>query len=150
MASDEVLRAIPHRPPFLFIDEVVERGESSLTARRYIGPDEPFFEGHYPGNPIMPGVLISEAVVQAGAILLADIMKDETERGDDVVPVLTKISDARFRAMVKPGETIYLTAKFKEKMGGFVFMEGAARTESGKRIMSLSYSVALRSTNGGA
>jgi len=145
MASDEVLSAIPHRPPFLFVDEVVERNETSLTAKRYISADEPFFEGHYPRNPIMPGVLLSEAVVQAGAILLADLRKDDGEVGEDVVPVLTKISEARFRSMVKPGETVYLTAKLKEKMGGFVFMEGAAKTEDGRRIMNLSFSVALRS-----
>ena len=79
MATDEILQAIPHRPPFLFVDEVVEQSEDSLTAKKHVDASEAFFEGHYPGNPIMPGVLISEAVFQTGAIFLTRLLAEELE-----------------------------------------------------------------------
>ena len=55
---EDVLNAIPHRPPFLFVDKVVELTETKIRTTKEISPEEPFFKGHYPGNPIMPGVLI--------------------------------------------------------------------------------------------
>ena len=101
MATDEILQAIPHRPPFLFVDEVVEQSVDSLTAKKHVDASEAFFEGHYPGNPIMPGVLISEAVFQTGAIFLTRLLAAELESDSDMVPVLTKIVDARFRSIVR-------------------------------------------------
>ena len=59
---EDVLRAIPHRPPFLFVDKIVEITDDRIRATKEIGAGESFFEGHYPGNPIMPGVLICEAI----------------------------------------------------------------------------------------
>ncbi len=143
MATEEVLNAIPHRPPFLFVDEVVEQTEDSLTARRYVPETEAFFQGHYPGNPIMPGVLISEAVFQTGAIYLTRLLADELAADPDKVPVLTKISDARFRSIVRPKDTLLITAKFKEKVGAFIFMDGSVKTEDGRRVMNVTFSVTL-------
>lgn len=143
MATDEILQAIPHRPPFLFIDEVIERSEESLTAKRHVSGSEDFFEGHYPGNPIMPGVLISEAVFQAGAVFLTSLLAEELETDPELVPVLTKITDARFRSVVKPGDDLYITVTLKEKMGRFIFMNGAVKNGKGKRVMSVTFSVAL-------
>lgn len=143
MATEEILNAIPHRPPFLFVDEVVEQTEDSLTTRRYVPETEAFFEGHYPGNPIMPGVIISEAVFQTGAIYLTRMLADELAADPDKVPVLTKISDARFRSIVRPKDTLLITAKFKEKMGSFIFMDGSVKTEDGRRVMNVTFSVAL-------
>ncbi|EDY80964.1 hypothetical protein VDG1235_581 [Verrucomicrobiia bacterium DG1235] len=143
MATEEILNAIPHRPPFLFVDEVVEQTEDSLTTRRYVSEAEAFFEGHYPGNPIMPGVLISEAVFQTGAICLNRLLADELAANPDMVPVLSKITDARFRGIVRPKDTLLITAKFKEKMGGFMFMSGSVKTEDGRRIMTVNFCVSL-------
>ena len=69
---EEIHRRIPHRKPFLFIDEIVEISENGAVARLTVSPELPFFEGHYPGNPIMPGVLLCESVFQTGAIYLAE------------------------------------------------------------------------------
>lgn len=143
MASEEVLQAIPHRPPFLFVDEVVEQTENSLTTRRYVPDTEAFFQGHYPGNPIMPGVLISEAVFQTGAIYLTRLLAEELESDPDMVPVLTKIMDARFKSIVRPKDTLLITATYKEKMGRFIFMDGSVKTEDGRKVMTVSFSVAL-------
>lgn len=143
MATDEILQAIPHRPPFLFVDEVVEQSEESLTAKRHVSESEAFFEGHYPGNPIMPGVLISEAVFQTGAIFLTRMLADQLEEDPDMVPVLTKIADARFKSIVRPGDDLYITVTLKEKMGRFIFMNGAVKNGQGKRVMTVTFSVAL-------
>ena len=143
MATEEILQAIPHRPPFLFVDEVVEQDETSLTAKRYVPETEAFFQGHYPGNPIMPGVLISEAVFQTGAIFLTRLLAGELEADPDMVPVLTKITDARFKSIVRPKDTLLITVTFKEKMGRFIFMDGSVKTEDGRRVMTVSFSVAL-------
>ncbi|MCH6256083.1 beta-hydroxyacyl-ACP dehydratase [Puniceicoccaceae bacterium K14] len=143
MATEDVLQAIPHRPPFLFIDEVVEESEDSLTAKRFVPESEAFFEGHYPGNPIMPGVLISEAVFQAGAIYLSKLLAADIEADPDLVPVLTKISDARFKSIVRPGDTLTINVKYKEKMGRFIFMNGSVQNQDGKKVMTVSFSVAL-------
>ena len=143
MATDEILQAIPHRPPFLFVDEVVEQSVDSLTAKKHVDASEAFFEGHYPGNPIMPGVLISEAVFQTGAIFLTRLLAEELDSDPDMVPVLTKIVDARFRSIVRPGDDLYITVKLKEKAGRFIFMAGGVKNGEGKRVMNVTFSVAL-------
>ncbi len=146
MATEEILQAIPHRPPFLFVDEIVEQDEVSLTAKRYVPETEAFFQGHYPGNPIMPGVIISEAVFQTGAIFLTRLFADELAQDPDMVPVLAKISGARFKSVVRPKETLLISVKYKEKMGRFVFMDGSVKTEDGRKVMTVSFSVALAKT----
>ena len=143
MATDESLQAIPHRPPFLFLDEIVDHNEESLTATRHVGESEAFFEGHYPGNPIMPGVLISEAVFQAGAVFLTRLLAEQLEANPRLVPVLTKISDARFKNIVRPGDDLVITVSLKETMGRFIFMSGAVKNGRGQRVMTVNFSVAL-------
>lgn len=102
--SVEFLSAIPHRPPFLFIDEVAEIEGERILARKFVDPAMDCFRGHYPGNPVLPGVLICECCFQAGAILISHVVGGwNAEQG---VPVLTKITDARFRRIVRPGETL--------------------------------------------
>ncbi len=137
---DEVLRAIPHRPPFLFVDQVVEITDKKIKAIRKMDPEEAFFKGHYPGYPIMPGVLVCEAIFQTGAILLSRIMAatDVTEG----VPVLGRINNAKFRQMVKPGDTLELEAELVERMGTAYFMKGRASV-GGKTAVTVEYAVTL-------
>lgn len=143
MASDEILQAIPHRPPFLFVDEIVEEGENTLTAKRHVPETESYFQGHYPGNPIMPGVLISEAVFQTGAIFLNRMLASELAEEPDLVPVLTKITNARFRRIVRPNDTLLISVTLTERKGRFVFMDGSVRTEEGQKVMNVSFNVTL-------
>jgi 3-hydroxyacyl-[acyl-carrier-protein] dehydratase len=135
---DEVLRAIPHRPPFLFVDQVVEMTEKNIKAVRKMDPEEAFFKGHYPGYPIMPGVLVCEAIFQTGAILLSRIMTDVGEG----VPVLGRINNAKFKQMVKPGDTLELEAELVERMGTAYFLKGRASVR-GKTAVTVEYAVTL-------
>ena len=135
---DEVLRAIPHRPPFLFVDQVLEVTDKKIKATRKMDPEEAFFKGHYPGYPIMPGVLVCEAIFQTGAILLSRIMTDVGEG----IPVLGRINNAKFRQMVKPGDTLELEAELVEKMGTAFFMKGRASV-GGKTAVTVEYAVTL-------
>src|SRR5208283_110631 len=80
-ALSRVLERIPHRPPFLFVDEIVSETPDGLVARRTWRPEESFYQGHYPGAPITPGVLLCEAVFQAGALYLARAGGDSPGRG---------------------------------------------------------------------
>jgi 3-hydroxyacyl-[acyl-carrier-protein] dehydratase len=140
-ASPEVLQLIPHRPPFLFVDEIVSSNADSLLARRTFRADEAFYQGHYPGAPITPGVLLCEAVFQAGGLYMASTMGGEgTKTG---VPLLAKITDVRFRNPVYPGDTILIEVKKKEIAGGFTMMSGAVKCGD-KRILNLEFAVAWK------
>ncbi|HRE08468.1 MAG TPA: 3-hydroxyacyl-ACP dehydratase FabZ family protein [Opitutaceae bacterium] len=140
--SSDVTSLIPHRPPFLFVDSIVSDSPESLVARRTWRAEETFYEGHYPGAPITPGVLLCEAVFQTGALYLARRAAG-TELGAGV-PLLAKISDVRFRNPVYPGDTVLIEVKKKEEMGGFSLMSGAMKKEDGTRILTVEFAVAWK------
>ena len=116
LTMEEIHRRIPHRPPFLFIDKIIEINEDSAKASLFVKPDFPFFKGHYPENPIMPGVLLCESVFQTGAIFLADYLSNQSLTDENVTPVLSRIRDARFKRMVLPGDDIEISVFLKEQM----------------------------------
>lgn len=141
MSSDEVLRAIPHRPPFLFVDEVLEIREEGATTRFTVSENLDFFQGHYPGNPIMPGVIICEAVFQSAAVFLVKKFSGDYD-GKKVTPVLGKIMNARFREMVRPGDVLTIDVSIKEKIGMFFICKGVVKNGE-KRSLNLEYTLAL-------
>ena len=146
MASIEQL--IPHRPPFLFVDEIIAETEDTLTTRRRVRADEDFFKGHYPGNPIMPGVLICESVFQSGCAFLA---KRFAARGEDLkryTPVLTRITEVKFKHPVKPGDELIIEVKLKDCLGRFMFLTGSARTADHRKVLTVDFGVALVETAG--
>ena len=101
----EIMGRIPHRYPFLLVDRVIEIVPGrSIVALKNVTINEPFFQGHFPGAPVMPGVLIIEALAQAGAVLL---LTDIPDRGSKLV-YFTGIDDARFRRPVVPGDQVRL------------------------------------------
>jgi 3-hydroxyacyl-[acyl-carrier-protein] dehydratase len=102
--SDDPVGLLPHRPPFRFVDTVDElQAGESVVARYRVTGDEPFLAGHFPGNPVFPGVIQLEALAQAGGIaLLAD------ERYTGKLPLFGGVEDVRFRRVVKPGDTLLL------------------------------------------
>jgi 3-hydroxyacyl-[acyl-carrier-protein] dehydratase len=142
--SEEVYQAIPHRPPFLFIDSISDINERGIRATRTVREDEPHFAGHYPGNPIMPGVLLCETVFQAAAIYLSRIHGENaiSGGGTEKVPVLARIQDAKFKLMVKPGDKLEVEAEHTEKLGGFHFLSGRIRRD-GKNVLTVKFSLAL-------
>jgi 3-hydroxyacyl-[acyl-carrier-protein] dehydratase len=139
MPTSTVTELIPHRPPFLFVDEIVSDSADGLIARRTFRPDEEFYQGHYPGAPITPGVLLCEAVFQTGALFLARQMQGQGNTAG--VPLMAKISDVRFRNPVYPGETITIEVKKKESLGGFHMMSGSVKSGD-KRVLTVDFTVA--------
>lgn len=141
-SEEEIQLRIPHRPPFLFIDQVLEIDEERVVAERTVRADEPQFQGHYPGNPIMPGVLICEAAFQAAAVLLVHRLEQKGEVIGSRTPVLSRISDARFKSMVKPGDTIRILVNHKETVSRFEFLS-AVIEKDGRKAATLSFALAL-------
>jgi 3-hydroxyacyl-[acyl-carrier-protein] dehydratase len=140
-ASDEVLRRIPHRPPFLFVDEIVSETAEGIVARRTWRADEDFYGGHYPGAPITPGVILCESVFQTGALYLAKALAEQGQK--DGVPLLVKISDVRFRSPVYPGDTVTIEVRKKDMMAGFFLMSGSIK-RGDTRVLNVDFSVAWK------
>lgn len=148
MAST-VTDLIPHRPPFLFVDDIVSESPDGLVARRTWRAEEDFYQGHYPGAPITPGVLLCEAVFQAGAVFLSKQAAAEKTTLGAGVPLLAKISDVRFRNPVFPGDTILIEVKRKDVMGGFTVMTGSVKKPDNTRILNVEFAVAWKAPTGG-
>lgn len=142
----EVENLIPHRPPFLFVDEIISHTGETLVARRTWRADEDFYKGHYPGSPITPGVLLSEAVFQTGALLMAKLMAGAAGQGGGV-PLLSKVADIRFRLPVYPGDTVTIEVKRKETVGEFHFLTGVMKNGD-KKVMNVEFAVAWKKPEG--
>ena len=146
----QVTDLIPHRPPFLFVDEIVSETADSLTAKRTWRAEEDFYKGHYPGAPITPGVLLCEAVFQTGALFMARQAQAAGAKPGEGVPLMAKISDVRFRNPVYPGDSIVIEVKKKDMAAGFTMMAGAIKKADGTRVLSVDFTVAWKTPEGGA
>src|SRR5438874_4124615 len=110
---EQIETIIPHRDPFLFLDEVLELVPGSrVVARKQVRGEEWFFPGHFPGRPILPGVIMVEALAQAGAIAVLSV---EENRGKLVL--FAGIDDVRFKRIVEPGEELTLTCEIESVRG---------------------------------
>jgi len=137
-----VLERIPHRPPFLFVDEILSETDDGIVASRTWRAEEDFYKGHYPGAPITPGVILCEAVFQAGALYLARSLAAHSERNAGM-PLLVKIADVRFRSPVYPGDTITIEVRRKDVLAGFYLMAGSVKCAE-RRILNVEFSVAWK------
>ena len=137
MEIGDILKILPHRYPFLLIDRVLElQPKQRIVAIKNVTINEPFFNGHFPGLPIMPGVLIVEAIAQAGGALLLT----EVENRDDKVMVFTGIDRAKFRRPVSPGDQLRIEVEvmgwraiprmIAAKMFGVVYVDGRRMAEA--------------------
>jgi len=124
--NPQIYQSIPHRPPFLWVDKIISLAPESIETEKFISPDLDVFKGHYPDYPIMPGVLLCEAVFQSGALLMADNLKhmESSASQTGLMPVLTRIKGARFKREVKPGDTIRIRVKVDESIGHVWFFKG--------------------------
>lgn len=122
----EIMERIPHRYPFLLVDRVIELVlQQRIVAIKNVTINEPFFQGHFPGAPVMPGVLIIEALAQAGAVLL---LSDIPDRASKLV-YFTGIDEARFRRPVVPGDQIRLTMEVLKLRSRTCKMRGTAEVD---------------------
>ena len=109
--------AIPHRPPMLLIDAIVEQTDRTIRCEKKFEDSEFFVQGHFPGYPLVPGVILCECCMQAGAILLSALAE-----GSDSVPVATRMDGVKFKQMVRPGDTVEIEAELKEVVSSAYFM----------------------------
>ena len=135
MNREQIEARIPHRSPMLLIDEVVEQTDDQIICRKTFHADEFFFQGHYPDHPLVPGVILCESSMQAGAILLS-------ETAGEGIPVATRMNDVRFRKMVHPGDEVTITVNLVECVSNAYFMK-AKMTRGKETVLRFEFACAL-------
>ncbi|MDD2483400.1 MAG: 3-hydroxyacyl-ACP dehydratase FabZ [Eubacteriales bacterium] len=135
MDSMELERILPHRKPMLLLDEAEKIGENKGTARYTVKGDEFFLQGHFPGNPVVPGVIQCEMMAQACGVILSEETEGKT-------PFFTSIEKVRFKQPVRPGDTIEFACEITKSKKPFYFASGRG-TVNGKLCIEGSISFAL-------
>jgi len=123
MTLERIKELLPHREPFLFVDEVTRIDDSTVEAYRDIRPDEYFFAGHFPGFPVLPGVLAVEAIAQVGILIVLHRLGG---RGNKKT-LFARIEEARFKRQVSPGDRLLLSAEVVGSRAGVYRIRGTAR-----------------------
>lgn len=124
----EIQRLLPHRYPFLLVDRVVElEPNKRILAYKHVSINEPFFQGHFPGRSVMPGVLVVEAMAQAGG-LLTQLSKSEDDDPEQAF-YLVKVDNAKFSRMVVPGDRLDLDVTLKRQIRNLAQYIGIARVD---------------------
>jgi 3-hydroxyacyl-[acyl-carrier-protein] dehydratase len=122
IAIEEILRRIPHRPPFLLIDRAEDyRAHRSIVGIKSVTINEPYFVGHFPGRPVMPGVLIIEALAQTGGVLMSKSMDVDVENKGIM---FISVDNCRFRNPVKPGDVLRMPVEVMRARGGVFKFRG--------------------------
>ena len=126
MDADEIMKVLPHRYPFLLVDRILEmEANTKIVGIKNCTINEPFFQGHFPGHPIMPGVLIVEAMAQVGGMLLMG----SVENPEDKVVYFMSLDNVKFRRPVKPGDQIRLELEMVQVRGKVFRMKGVAKVD---------------------
>ena len=146
MIDSKIASLIPHRPPFLWVDTIIETTGTTITTEKKIPVNLDIFAGHYPGNPLLPGVLLCEAIFQTGALLIANLIATGNAADNPAdsikIPVLTKITGARFKRPVLPGETVRISVKLLETISSVCMFKGTAHV-NGEIAVKTEFSCAL-------
>jgi 3-hydroxyacyl-[acyl-carrier-protein] dehydratase len=141
----EVLARIPHRPPFLWVDLIIEQKASYIVTQKHFPADLDVFRGHYPHKPIVPGVLLCEAIFQSGALLMSFLAMASGTSSSGSVPVLTRIGNARFKRIVNPGDEVEIRVELQETISSVSIMKGTAKV-AGKTAVQVEFSCAHASS----
>ncbi len=123
MDINEIMKYLPHRYPFLLVDRILEIGEAKIVGMKNVTINEPFFQGHFPDHPIMPGVLIVEAMTQVGGIFA---FKNLSATPENKVVYFMGIDKARFRKPVIPGDQVRFELELLKKRGTVYSFKGSA------------------------
>ncbi len=137
---ENFLDYMPQREPFLFVDKVVTITDNIIQTEKQIKVDEPFFAGHFPGRPIMPGVLICEAVFQSSSILMSK--RARIRSNDSKTPLITRISNVKLKRVVLPGDVMEVEVKLKETLGQAAYMSGKVKV-GGKTALTVEFTAML-------
>ncbi|KAA5801592.1 3-hydroxyacyl-ACP dehydratase FabZ [Alkalicaulis satelles] len=125
ITPDEILRRLPHRFPFLLVDRAVDYVEGqSITGIKCVSAADPYFPGHFPDNPVMPGVLVIEALAQTGAILMSKTLNADIA---NTVIYFMGVENARFRRPVRPGDVLEMPVQVVASRRGVFKFKGEAR-----------------------
>ena len=135
MDRKEIMDILPHRNSMLLLDEVQESGGVAVGHYRVRG-DEFFLDGHFPGNPVVPGVILCEILAQSACVLMKTVMTDGK------LPVYTGLNNVKFRSPVKPGDTVEAQCRIKRAKHPFYFAEGTV-TVDGRLCVSAEFSFAI-------
>jgi 3-hydroxyacyl-[acyl-carrier-protein] dehydratase len=135
-AQPEVLKRIPQRAPFLFVDKIIDQEEKRIITQYHFTGEEDFYRGHFPGNPITPGVILQEAIFQSGALL----MSNKGESGS--LGVVSRVQDVKFKNFVRPGDCIEMEVALDEQLKNAFYMTGKTRV-NGKVVMAIKFTGAL-------
>lgn len=123
MDAEKILSLLPHRYPFLLVDRVLEvHGTQKIVGLKNVTLNEPFFQGHFPGHPVMPGVLIVEAMAQTGGLLLMEQIPDR----DTKVVYFMALDNVKFRKPVVPGDQLRMEVEMLQFRGKIARMKGTA------------------------
>ncbi len=134
MSFSAITDLIPQRPPFLFVDKIIARDENKIKTTLKLTGEEDFFKGHFPGNPIMPGVLLQEALFQTGAALMAG-------KAGGGLGVVTRVQNAKFKNMVRPGDELEMEVELTESISNAHYMKGTTKV-AGKTVLVIEFAVA--------
>ena len=132
----QVLKLLPHRYPLLLVDKVLEYRPGEMVAVKNVTFNEPFFQGHFPDRPIMPGVLILEAMAQVTGLLA--FYSVDVKPKQNAVYYLVGVDKARFRKPVEPGDQLILTARLVREIRGIYTFEATAAVE-GRQVASANF-----------
>ena len=135
MNKEELKNVIPHRNSMLLIDEATKTSDTTSEGKKYIKGDEWFLDGHFPGNPVVPGVILCEMMAQASAVIIA-------EKSAVSIPYFTSIEKAKFKNKVLPGDTLEIKCELTRNRGNFYFIKGKGYVD-GKICVSAEFSFAL-------
>ncbi len=135
MNRQELENVIPHRNSMLLIDEAEKTSENTSEGKKYIRGDEWFLDGHFPGNPVVPGVILCEMMAQASSVIIAEVSAVS-------IPYFTGIDKAKFKNKVLPGDTFEIKCELTRNRGVFYFITGKGYV-NGKLCVSADFSFAL-------
>lgn len=135
MNKQELESVIPHRNSMMLIDEATKTGENTSEGKKYITGKEWFLDGHFPGNPVVPGVILCEIMAQSSAVIIAEISSQS-------IPFFTGIEKAKFKRQVVPGDTFETKCELTKSRGMFYFITGKGYV-NGKLAAQAEFSFAL-------
>jgi 3-hydroxyacyl-[acyl-carrier-protein] dehydratase len=139
--KNRLLASIAHRPPMLLLDSIVHQTDQQVTCRKTFSPDDFFVQGHFPDFPLVPGVILCECALQAGALLIGSLATSAREDRRQV-PVATRMDAVKFKKMVRPGDTVDIEVQLNEVVSQAYYLTGKV-TVGGKMAARLDFSCTL-------